>query len=188
MQKGGRVEPGGDTQDDGLHLSTSAAQTIVLVGESPELFAMERATMRCAKAVAWGLTLVLVCVAGCGQPGTAPTLKVTGTVTLDGTPIEGVGVTFFPEEGRPASGVTDGSGKFTLSTFEPGDGAVPGRHKVAMGEQPDESAPMPGTPEAENWTPPEPRFPDRYSDPEKSGFEAQVERGQQEFTFNMDSK
>ena len=141
------------------------------------------------RAMGWALALVRVWVAGCGEPGTAPTGKVTGTVTLDGTPIDGVGVTFLPEEGRPASGVTDASGQFTLSTFETGDGAVPGRHKVAIGEQPDESEPMPGTPEAANWKPPEARFPERYSDPEKSGFEAQVESGKSNtFTFEMVSE
>jgi hypothetical protein len=145
--------------------------------------------MTCGKATGLGLALVLVCVAGCGKPGTAPTAEVTGTVTLDGSPIEGVGVTFLPQEGRPASGVTNASGQFTLSTFETGDGAVPGRHKVAIGEQPDESEPMPGTPEAANWKPPEARFPEKYSNPEESGFEAQVEPGKPNtFTFDMVSE
>ena len=145
--------------------------------------------MTCQRATRLGLSvvLVLVGVVGCNaKPGTAPTLKVTGTVTYNGEPVEGASVAFIPENGRPASGTTDASGKFTLSTFESGDGAVPGKHTVAISEQPDESEPMPGTPEAENWQPSEARFPEKYSDAKQSGFTAQVELGKtNEFTFDM---
>jgi hypothetical protein len=135
------------------------------------------------------LLLVLGFAAGCGQkPGTAPTVKVTGTVTHNGTPVEGAGVTFFPESGRPASGVTDAAGKFTLSTFESGDGAVVGNHKVAIADSKvsEETAPMPGTPEAENYTPPESRFPEKYANPATSELTAEVkDGGENDFTFDI---
>jgi len=135
---------------------------------------------------ALGTAIVLVSVAGCGKPGTAPTVKVTGTVTYNGTPVAGASVGFLPDSGRPASGTTDAQGRFTLSTFAQGDGAVPGRHRVTISEPASESAPMPGTPEAENWTPPEPRFPAKYADPNTSGFTATVEKGgENDFTFDM---
>jgi hypothetical protein len=35
------------------------------------------------------------------------------------------------EKGRPASGTIE-NGKFTLSTYREGDGAVPGKNKVAV--------------------------------------------------------
>jgi hypothetical protein len=145
---------------------------------------MTRSVMMSRRLAAIGVAIVLVGVLGCPQPG-AETLKVTGTVTYNGQPIEGVNVGFLPDSGRGAGGVTDASGRFTLSTFEPGDGAVPGTHKVVITE-PSEDEPMPGTEEAENWTPPEPRFPAKYGDPSKSGFTATVERGKpNDFTFDM---
>src|SRR5262245_52825147 len=102
----------------------------------------------------YGLPLVvaLLTTVGCGaQPGTAPTARVSGTVTLNGNPIAGINVAFMPSSGRPASGVTDASGHFTLSTFGTGDGAVLGSHKVALAEPPDDAQPMPGEPGWEKW-------------------------------------
>ena len=58
---------------------------------------------------------------------------VSGVVLLSGQPVEGAAVLFTPEAGgRPADGVTDKEGKFTLQTFAPGDGALIGKHKVAI--------------------------------------------------------
>jgi len=91
----------------------------------------------------WQWAGVCVCamllVAGCG-PSRPKVAKVTGTVTMNGKPVEGATVAFFPQNevtpgvggGRMASGVTDAQGKFKLMTFEPGDGAVLGKHKVTV--------------------------------------------------------
>jgi hypothetical protein len=69
---------------------------------------------------------------GCG-PKRPTTIPVTGTVTLDGQPVEGAAVAFFPEGAeQPARGVTDAAGKFTLMTFVAGDGALPGQHRVSV--------------------------------------------------------
>ena len=83
-------------------------------------------------------------VLGC-SPGSA-TSRVSGTVTMDGEPLAGVQVTFYPVggEGRPAIGNTDEGGSFRLSTFEPGDGAAPGEYEVAITSA--VPPPMPGTP------------------------------------------
>jgi hypothetical protein len=76
------------------------------------------------------LAIVVAMGVGCGGPATVP---VTGTVTLDGEPVDGASVMFVAEgEGRPASGTTDGSGNFTLTTFTGGDGALPGSYKVTV--------------------------------------------------------
>jgi hypothetical protein len=67
---------------------------------------------------------------GCqGRPS-----KVEGIVTLDGKPVEGATVTFFPVDGsgRPASAVTGSDGVFRLTTFNTGDGALPGTYKVTV--------------------------------------------------------
>ncbi len=140
--------------------------------------------MTCQKLVGFGLAAALVVAVGCGKAGTAPTVKVTGTVTHNGQPVEGASVAFIPETGRPASGTTDASGRFTLSTFKSGDGAVPGPHKVAITEassdQP-EVEPDYSLPDATKS-----RFPARYADPKTSGFTATVEEGKEnDFTFDM---
>ncbi|GAB6187363.1 carboxypeptidase regulatory-like domain-containing protein [Thermopirellula anaerolimosa] len=78
----------------------------------------------------------LMATAGCPGGGGAKlnTVKVTGTVTLDGTPLPGATVTFSPksEGARAAFGTTDENGRFTLTTLNPGDGAIPGSYAVAV--------------------------------------------------------
>ena len=79
-----------------------------------------------------GLTVLLLATAGCGNRTPVP---VTGTVTLDGEPVEGATVTFHAlgddKEGRPATGQTDKTGTFRLTTGNE-DGARPGEYKVVV--------------------------------------------------------
>ena len=78
---------------------------------------------------------IAIGVAGCGSaPKEGPeTVKVTGTVTLDGEPLAGAYVTFSPKTaGPPAFGETDGQGRFSLQTFEPGDGAIAGKYLITV--------------------------------------------------------
>ena len=81
------------------------------------------------------LSLALMCLvllSGCG-PAKPATVPVTGAVNLDGNPLEGASVTFTPTEGgRLTTGKTGASGNFTLMTFEAGDGALVGSHKVGV--------------------------------------------------------
>jgi len=61
----------------------------------------------------------LACIVGCGgSTSTVATVPVTGTVTLDGKPVEGAAVSFAPKTKgcRAAFGRTDASGKFKLTT------------------------------------------------------------------------
>lgn len=72
---------------------------------------------------------------GCGGasgdlPDTAP---VTGTVTYNGEPVPNAQVMFYPDEGpKPAVGTADENGVYSLTTFEKGDGAIPGTHVVTV--------------------------------------------------------
>ena len=143
--------------------------------------------MRRRTAIGLALATATLLAAGCGPSGTAPTLKVTGKVTYNGQAVEGVTVNFSPQNGRPATGSTNASGEFTLSTFAPGDGAVPGVHTVAIAPgASDAPPPMPGTPEAENPRAAAASFPPRYSDPKQSGLTATVEEGGKNyFEFNL---
>lgn len=86
------------------------------------------------------LVLALLFAVGCGSDE-LETVQVTGVVTCRGKAVPNARVTFNPQEvqGRgtqnlasPAVGVTDGEGRFTLSTYEKGDGVVVGRHAVSV--------------------------------------------------------
>lgn len=100
-------------------------------------------------------------VAGCSGGGTPETAPVSGKVIFEGEPVTNATVTFTPEAGRPATGSIDGEGRFSLSTFRPNDGAVPGRHRVTFGSTAE--VPMPGTPEAKGAKADKPPFPKRYA-------------------------
>lgn len=77
------------------------------------------------------LAVACVLILGCGADGPA-VAPVTGTVMYKNQPVEGAQVMFTPAEGRPAEGTTDALGKFSLSTFATGDGAVLGEHRVTI--------------------------------------------------------
>ena len=78
--------------------------------------------------------LLLAAAAGCG--GKYTPVPVSGTVTLDGKPVEGATVYFYAvgdeAEGRPAQGTTNKEGGFALSTMGQDDGALPRRYKVVV--------------------------------------------------------
>jgi hypothetical protein len=57
-------------------------------------------------------------------------VKVSGTVTRGGTPVNRLFLNFYPEHGRPSWGVTDAEGHYTLSYERAGDGAISGTHRV----------------------------------------------------------
>jgi hypothetical protein len=84
--------------------------------------------------------LAAVVAGGCGKRYSV--VPVSGTVTLDNKPLEGVVVIFQPvagpgvtDAGPGSSGVTDANGKFTLhlATDEKKAGAVVGQHRVTLG-------------------------------------------------------
>ncbi len=84
----------------------------------------------------WLLLVAMSLSLGCSgsdDPNRPKTYPVSGTVKLNGTAVEGATVTFQLIEGKEnAIGLTDQSGKYTLSTFRPNDGAVAGQYKVSI--------------------------------------------------------
>lgn len=131
-----------------------------------------------------GLAFIL-CFSGCGgekkeMPETAP---VSGTVTYNGSPVTGATVSLLStSDGKPATGVSDSSGAFTVTTFVSGadeaPGAVPGEYKVTVTKFP--SANM--TPEqmAERMQsggkmePPKNELPEKYASTETTDITASV--------------
>jgi hypothetical protein len=124
--------------------------------------------------------LLLFAVVGCTKSEMVP---VTGTLTLNGQPADNATVLFNPDgPGRMATGYTDASGKFALSTAAPSDGAMPGNYVVTLGEHYTDKAPAmppPGQPLPM-------RFPQQYGDPAKSPLKVTVERGaKNDFPFDI---
>jgi hypothetical protein len=84
------------------------------------------------------LPLGLMLVVGCGSAAKdKPALyKATGIVKLNGAPLAGATVAFHPVDlakvARGGTGITDSSGKFTISTFGANDGAIEGEYKVTV--------------------------------------------------------
>lgn len=88
---------------------------------------------------------MVITAIGCGGGSgfKANIAPVTGTVTVDGEPAEGLLVMFEPlgnnaasdkntDVGKASTGVTDASGKFELSYADGGKGAVVGKHLVKV--------------------------------------------------------
>jgi hypothetical protein len=123
--------------------------------------------------------LVLLLI-GCSQ-GKPDTVPVTGEVIYQNAPVEGAEVTFSPEGGALAMGRTDAAGKFTLRTFEEGDGALPGSHRVtvvknvAQPTRPDNPYPV-----TKNM------LPARYAQPAQSGLTFEVQpSGENHFRLEL---
>jgi len=132
-------------------------------------------------------SVAVLSLSGCGGPATPPTARVGGIVTLDGQPLSSGSVRFVPDRskgttGRMAVGVIGSDGRFTLTSFKPGDGSLVGFHKVAIiceGEAPpfDPKIPPP---------PPKSLIPIRYTDDKTSGITAEVKSGtKHDFEFKL---
>jgi len=98
----------------------------------------------------FGLLLSVVLLGGCSGGGDFATAKVDGQVLYQGEGVAGAVVVFRPIEaaaatlsGKAANGNADESGRFTLSTYEMGDGAIVGKHRVSVSAE-DPMKPLPG--------------------------------------------
>jgi hypothetical protein len=92
--------------------------------------------------------LPLAVAAGCG--GNSTTYPVEGTVKFpDGSPLVGATVEF-EAEGRAAGGNARGTvgadGRYRLTTFKDGDGAIEGPHRVLVVPPPYEPSNLQGPP------------------------------------------
>lgn len=138
------------------------------------------------------LSLACLHLAGCdrrpaGRPATAP---VTGVVRFDGDPLAGATVSFQADGGgRSATGITDAQGRYQLSTFVRGDGAVPGSYKVIVLKY---APPEQASAGQDGYEPPQgpeppPRhlLPPKYAAVKTSGLEATVASGPNAIDFDL---
>jgi hypothetical protein len=139
---------------------------------------------------------LLSIAAGCG-PSLPERGVVRGVVTSAGKPVTQGYIRFLPESGRAAVGEISPDGSYQLTTFEPGDGALLGKHKVTIeakkvissGETPhsiDEEIAMSRDGRLQKakqqmvWL-----APARYSRVETSGLKAEVKPGENRIDFPL---
>jgi hypothetical protein len=124
---------------------------------------------------------------GCGDSPKGPeTVDVRGTLTYNGTPIEGANVIFHPtrsDQALASQAVTDRIGRFQLSThlgagkFKPG--IVPGHYAVTITKL--DTAGI-----SSSFAPPKSLLPKKYANPKTSGLTAEVAAGREnEFQFAL---
>ena len=154
------------------------------------------------------LTLVgLFCVGIVGCDADARFSRIEGTVTYNGVPVEGAIVNFqaTTPDGESASGFTNASGRYTLTSVtavDGGRGALPGEYRVAITKfepappDPYRDAMMREEISYEEYIrrvnaggpPPPPKhlLPEKYSSTGTSGLTATVVRGRNPpFDFNL---
>ena len=73
----------------------------------------------------------LLVAPGCGD-GRMARVPVSGQVLIDGKPLAHGQILFVPPVGRASLGKLDVDGRFKLTCFDDGDGAVLGSHRLAI--------------------------------------------------------
>lgn len=139
--------------------------------------------------------LVMIGAAGCGSSVTAevipPLETVTGKITLDGKPAEGVTVTFFPaanNKGNASTGMTGADGTYSLVYRNGAPGIAAGDYVVMCSKltQPDGS-PIPPDKTAADVMAID-KVPERYRQMENPTMTVSVPKGGKTFDFDLKSK
>ena len=129
------------------------------------------------------LSVLLLCFCGCsssdGNIG-----WVEGVVTLDGAPVEGATVRYYPASGeRGSSGKTDENGHYDLRYTRSQKGAIIGEHKVTIStEVLGDGYGTDNAPAARTES-----IPKKYLDPEKTELTKTVASGNNTFNFDLNS-
>ena len=121
---------------------------------------------------------------GCDRPSNI--VPVTGTVLLDGKPLEGAAVLFHPEaDERPAVGITDKLGTFHLTTRTQGDGGRVGPNRVSITKERNDPTKHDTEEESQNFTL---VTPPQYASPDLSGLEINISAGMNPIIFELTSQ
>jgi len=132
--------------------------------------------------------LLLITIAACigCTPNTGGRYAITGTVTLDGSPLEKGNIGFQPlENGRTSSGAVISGGKFTIPADK---GLPPGKYRVeihaaAPGTPPPDPNAIPGS----GPPPPKELVPPEWNEASKQTIEVKKE-GPFNFAFDIATK
>ncbi len=125
------------------------------------------------------LSLTLICggfctLVGCGGLDRPERVPVSGQVLIDGEPLTVGNIQILPDNARPASGKIDTNGRFEMTTFEPGDGVVPGTHRVVVVA----NEALGGT--GQKW-----HAPKKYIDPTTSELTAEITEATESLEINL---
>lgn len=134
------------------------------------------------------ILVAIVAIAGCGGSTGADNRPETatgeGVLSFKGDPVEGATVVLAPEfpgaTAYTASAITESDGSFTLSSFPPDEGVVPGTYLVGVSKVEASTAaaaePAGGH---EEYVPVETKnlLPAKYSDPNSSGLKIEIPAG-----------
>ena len=145
----------------------------------------------CQKLLVLVLPIFVLMITGCGSDG-PELIPVSGTVTLNGTPIDEVVVTFVPHHaGKPAMGLTDKQGRFSLSTTELDDGVAVGPYYATVTSI-DQGATRPDAQGLSTGLEMHPRqksiIPERYTLFQTSGLSYEVQDGMEPISIKLTSK
>lgn len=150
--------------------------------------------------------VALSAVLGCGNSGQLETAPVTGTVTLDGKPLEAGTILFRPEAGRAGRGKIENGRIVEASTYGINDGIVLGVHKVGIQPIPDiapvtisrmedPTDPASNSRQLPSYAPspraaqaPAAPIPAKYHDPDRSGLTAEIRDDSNELQLELSSR
>ncbi|QDT53468.1 hypothetical protein Pan44_14850 [Caulifigura coniformis] len=128
---------------------------------------------------------------GCGGVSDQPDLgQVKGTITLDGQPLAGMAVVFFPENGRPAKATTTADGTYDLIYVRETRGTKLGKNRVEIApsegeDDADDAQSEENAPQRKAVKPSKPKIPARYNT--KSELQADVKPGENVFDFKLET-
>lgn len=134
--------------------------------------------------------LMLVSLVGCSGSNDPKLAPVTGRLTFNGEPVANAVVTFRGvNAARYSSGTTDSDGKFSLSTYEPGDGALIGENVVTVAISDDIDPGLSreeyAKQQAKQRNPKAGILPEQYADPKTSGLLVTVANGQNDIPLEL---
>jgi hypothetical protein len=136
------------------------------------------------------VSLSVLTLAGCGGASEAGTVSVTGTVSLDGKPLDGASIAFISNGGsKLATALTDSAGKFTIRAGLGSNQVTVSKGAPPIGPPPsEEEMLMPTEQELQSRPPPpESGVPARYGDPKTSGIVIEVVEGMQAIDVSLSS-
>ena len=151
-------------------------------------------------------TLTLGMAVGCENSDRLSRAEVTGTVTLDGKPINTATIIFRPSSGRAGRGIVENGQIVTTATYDLNDGIVLGSHKLAiqpivadikpapsrMDDDPGTETPSKPPSVSRTELPAKPttsvHIPAKYRHPDRSGLSAEIVAGENQLVLELQSK
>lgn len=126
----------------------------------------------------------LLCLCGCFGSNSNVGL-VSGTITVDGEPIDRAVVSFFPTQGRGSIGMTDENGFYELAYVLKQNGAVIGNHKVTIETKVDRASQYDVENGSEKGGSRKELLPEKYHNHKKTELTATVQSGSNTIDFAL---